>query len=136
MDQHQVAFEAPNHSHYVFEPLTGDGSMDLGFSPLPDLEPLSGSTAPQNIQTSATVDQSVPNYTSRPAPKVSAMPHQRTSMNLRSGALAQRSAARPTTKAKVVAEQFGHAATRLRSFEERFSRLEKQYDDQLRHARG
>lgn len=136
MDEQQIAFEAPNHSQYVFEPLTGDGSMDLGFSPLPDLEPLSGSTAPPNIQTSANVGQSVPNYASRPIRKVPAVPQQRTGMNLRSGALAQRSVARPTTKAKVVAEQFGHAATRLRSFEERFSRLEKQYDDQIRHARG
>lgn len=129
MDEHQVAFEAPNHSHYVFEPLTGDGSMDLGFSPLPDFEPLSGSTALPNIQTSANVDQSVPNYAPRPVTKVPAVLHQKASMNLRSGALAQRSATRPTTKAKVVAEQFGHAATRLRSFEERFSRIEKRYDD-------
>lgn len=125
-DEHEIAFNAPNPPHYGFEPLPGDDTMNLDFSPLPDLEPLGGPAVP-NLSASADVGRPVPYSGPRQAQRVPAMPYRRTD-NLRSGLTAQRSAARPTSNAKLVTEQFGHATVRIRSFEDRFSKLEKQYD--------
>ena len=125
-DEHEIAFNAPNPPHYGFEPLPGGDTMNLDFSPLPELEPLSGPAVP-NLSASAELDRAVPYNGPRQAQRVPAMAYRRAG-NLKSGLTAQRSAAKSASNAKLVTEQFGQATARIRSFEDRFSKLEKQYD--------
>jgi hypothetical protein len=124
IDESHVAFTVPQPAHYAFDTLADEESMNLDFSPLPEFEPLSEASITANGPVSVGTDQSALNHATRPTQRASTL--RRIGTNGKHAANPQRHAVQPPTRARTVTQQFGQAAVRLRSFDERLSKIEQQ----------
>lgn len=124
IDENHIAFNAPQQTHYSFDAIPEEGSLNLDFSPLPEFEPLSGPPISANVPIQAAADQSALNHGLRLAQRGPAI--HKSGMNPKNSASTSRYPAQSHTRARAVTQQFGQAAARLRIFEERLSKIEQQ----------